>query len=73
MRPQKVNEYTGLPVMVLVVDLNLLSGVARMTISEVQRGYEQYRGIADVDADQPAGVPGDVVDDFDGIFAQETL
>lgn len=54
--------------MVFFIDVNWILDVARKTISEVERGYPQYRDIID-DAGHPTHISADVVHHLDDTFA----
>lgn len=59
------------PVMAAVVDRKWFPGLARRTLSEVERGYRRYGALIDDDFGQTANVSADTEDNLDDVFALE--
>lgn len=66
-RRQKVGDNPAVSVMAPAVHVNGLPGVARMSLSEVNRDYQWYCGKLTDNAGQTADVAVDVVDDLDDV------
>lgn len=65
-----IDDVPVVPATASAIGVDWLPDKTRNTISKVERDYRRYSGIIDNDAGQQADVPADVMDDYNGNFAQ---